>query len=257
MKTIIKYIAMIMFTVGLSYLCFILPPELSSLQDAKALGHINLETLEETKVELHQQMSMLEKMNLLSGQDENADGIVIKQGKELTEEDAKEACKDETDKFIELGILDNIDVDFNKDFVQARINFYISTADPSKSMIVWNLIFIHDNNSIIISLDDETGKIIGFVTTEYSNIYPNGGGYEGLIKKLADYYGLELKSYKPTAIDGKYEPSLYYKNTSISAIFSDGEKQLLSNVFLFKTGFSVGIYDYLLYEIAMTTQKAF
>lgn len=252
MKTILKYIAMTMFTIGLSYLCFILPPELSSLQDSKTVGHINLETLEETKVELQQQMSMLEKINLLSSQDINTNGITIKQGKELTEDKVREVCKDEIQKLKDLGILGPIDINFDKDKMSSIINFYISTADPSKSVIVWNAIFMHDDNYIVISLDDETGKIIGFVTNKADDIYPQGGNFEDIIKELGNYLGLEVevKEMKASDLSGSFDTKIYYKNLGMDVGFSDGEQQLESNVYMYKTGFSIGVYDNHIYEIA-------
>lgn len=249
MKTILKYMAMTMFTLLLSCLCFILPPGFSSYKDSKTVGQVNLETLEETNVVLKKQMTILEKISLLSGQDINTNGITIKQGKELTEEKAKTACKEETAKLKELGVFEDTDfgVDFDKDYAGSQINFYISTADPSKSVIIWNVIFIHDNKSVIISLDDETGKITGIVSSDYPVFY-SGGGYEQIIKALGSYLGLEVRKIDLSESLKDYGSAIYNKNIGLNVTFSDGEQQLDSTVYMFKTGFSLGEYNYGLYN---------
>ncbi len=251
MITILKYIAMTMFTVGVSYLCFILPPELSSLQDDKTVGHINLETLEETNVELHQQMSMLEKLNLLSSQDSNTNGIILKQGKELSQEKVKEVCEEETKKLVDLGIMEDINIDFTKDYISSRINFYISTADPSKSMIVWNVVFVHDKNSILINLDDETGKIIGYMTNNFVLNYPHGGSIEDIIKLFGDYLDLKvIKSEQDTSMIKDKSGVDYYKTMGMKVVFEENGQQLESKVNIYKTGFSIGLnaYDFYGYD---------
>lgn len=259
MKTILKYTAMITVTLLLSYLCFVLPPGLSAYKDLKTVGQVNLETLEETNVVLKKHMTMLEKINLLQGQDIDSNGILLKQGKELTEEKAIKACIEETAKLKELGILGDSDfgIDFDKDYSSTQINFYISTADPSKSVIIWNVIFVKDNNFIIISLDDETSKIIGFVTSYKSVFQAEDGDYEQIIKGLGSYLGLEVTDMELPEVREKYNLAMYNKNIGMNVTFSDGRQQLDSTVYMFKTGFSIGVYDSRLYELIYKNIKRY
>jgi hypothetical protein len=252
MKTILKYFAMIIVTLLLSYFCFVLPPGFSAYKDLKTVGQVNLETLEETNVVLKKQMTMLEKINLLKDQIDS-NGIILKQGKELTVEKAKKACIEETVKLKELGIMGDSDfeVDFEKDYSSTQINFYISIADPSKSVILWNVIFIKDNKSVIISLDDETGKILGLVTSDEYTVFnadDGDGDYDQIIKGLGSYLGLEVSNIERFDAREKYDPIVYDKNIGLNVSFSDGGQQLDSTVYMFKTGFSMGIYNYRLFE---------
>lgn len=202
MNKAFKYILMSLFTLTLSYFCFVLPPRISEFTDQQKMEAVNTESLEAMNVEINQQMTMLDKLDLIMGTDKNYNIITISQGKKLTKEEAIETAKSEIDSLVSLGVIADWSEDMQEDKISAEPQFMIRTDDPTKSMILWNIILrSSDNSFILISMDDETGKILS-ITSKRSLPEPDSAeqddsDLETSIQKLGEYLGIDISIGKP------------------------------------------------------------
>jgi gamma-glutamylcyclotransferase (GGCT)/AIG2-like uncharacterized protein YtfP len=193
MKAAVKYIIITLFTVELSLVCLFFPSELSKWKDRKTIGTVNLEQMEATNIEYSQQTTMLEKLDMYLFQKKGSNAIALNQGKFLTKDDIPRVCREEIDKLKDMGLEINFEVDFEKDLNLSELYFYISTEDPTKSMIMWTAIFSNSEGTIMIDLDDETGKILS-ITQKSLNEIKLSVDSESFINRLADYYGIEVST---------------------------------------------------------------
>lgn len=201
MKITLKYILMTMITMIICLLCLILPSELSRWKDELTIGTVNLDQIEEINIESSRQLTMLEKLELLMDYySYNTNTISLKKGKNLTENDIPEVCQREIDRLKDLGFLEDISYDPEADNMKAYPYFYVSSEDPSKSMVVWSAVISSDLRSISIEIDDESGKILGMINKSayYSkdNVDMINYDIKTYISLLGDYYGFTIDSYE-------------------------------------------------------------
>jgi len=199
MKKVMKYLLMTMISIVIAGICLFFPSELSKWKDKQAIGSVSLEKIEETKIEHSQQMTMLEKLRLFNDKHDTLDTISINQGKYLKEEDLWEVSKREVGSFQEMGLLKNVFIDSGADSMETTLNFYISTEEPTKSMIVWTVIITNQKGALAINLDDETGKILSFTLKYVEDFTENLEFMEDtdeFVSQLSEYYGINVVGIK-------------------------------------------------------------
>lgn len=239
MIKLFKYGIMTLITCGLSYLCFILPSEISGWNDLKSIGSVNLESLDEIKVDLQEKMTILEKLELLISQDSPLNAINVRQGKEYTQQEAIEAAKDGLKQLYDMGIIKNDDI--SSDILHPSALFYISPDDPTKSMIIWNINIIDEKRNIfILEMDDETGKILRIFSKKFEPAAAYDG--EGVIKGLEEYLGIRISEntfVKVPEKNGSLYRKLYYHPVSLEL----SNKKLDCDLYLDDTSYFFSIME--------------
>jgi hypothetical protein len=241
MRSVLKYITVALITAGITLISLFLPSELSKWQDRQSFGSIHLEKAEDIKVERNQQMSILEKLSLFINPENTSNQISIRQGKYLKEEDIPQVCEREINRLEELGVIKNMNIDMKSTISQFQLTFYLSTDDPTKSMIVWSVDYIYGKSFVNLNLDDETGKILSFtVKTEEQMVNTDTDEF---MEGLGEYYGISVDSYsvKRTSPDSDTKPA--NRTSFVAATFSEGNHKLDSSIQIYPNGwFYFGYY---------------
>jgi hypothetical protein len=253
MKKAMKYILMTLISLEIALICLFFPSELSKWKDKQMIGSINLDEIEETKIEHNQQMTMLEKLELFANMKNTSDTIIISQGKYLKVEEIRKVCKREISQLKDMGIIQDFNFEFDTDTITTELNFYISTEEPTKSMIVWTAMISNDNGALVINLDDETGKILSFMQKGSNNrdIIVNTditADTENFIHKLSEYYGVNIVSYeltdellyKSAMYNGKYWAD---NGVHLNIIVEEKNKQFKCSVHIYPNQYYFG-FDY-------------
>ncbi len=234
MKRTIKYIAMTLITAEITLLCLFLPTELSKWQDRQSFGSIHLEDAEDIKVERNQQMTILEKLNLFINAESTSNQMNIKQGKYLKEEDLPEVCEREINRLKELGIIKNITIDVNSTASRIQSTFYLSTEDPTNSMIVWGVDYIDGKSFVSLSLDDETGKILSFSVKGEEQVVNTDA--DEFVNELAQYYEIKVDDYNIKKRFANLKADSVNQTSFAVVTFSEGTDKLDCSIQIYAYG---------------------
>jgi hypothetical protein len=232
---------MTMLTLSLGYFCFVLPSSISSWRDMKMSGIVSLEPLDAMNVEINRKMTMLEKVDLMINSDKESNVVLINQGKEMTQEEAIQTCMSEINTLEASGIISALSEDIKEAMPSAEPLFYISSDDPSKSMILWVVTIWYGNGTYIVHLDDESGKIMNIISKEHMRMDVNEADInvtEIMIQKLGNYLGLEFEMDHSEKADELPKYLGYDLRVFIPITIKEGEKQIQCLFYMYKDNFN-------------------
>ncbi|MDF2542863.1 MAG: hypothetical protein K0S47_2581 [Herbinix sp.] len=235
MKAAIKYILMVLVTVNISLLCLFLPARFASWKDQQTIGEVSLETIEETNIDFYQEMTIFDKLSIYLNPTSFSNIIENDQSKFELKDQVINKLIDELEKLQELGIisLEKEDLDDNKNLVDIQMKFVVSSDDPSKSMIVWDITFLDKNNYINVQMDDDTGMILSLASKRVAQS-AEASNYNTLITNIGTYYGFTKATYKELT-DAFPLPTYYSKG--IPVVYEDGQNKLSVILYLYDKSF--------------------
>ncbi len=236
MKSIVKYITMTLVTVEIALICLFIPSEISNWQDRQSFGTIHIESAEGIIVERNQQMTMIERLNLYINLQNASNQIDINQGKYIKVEDIPKVCEKELNELEQLGIINTIDFEMNSTPLRVRPTFFLSTENPTKSMIVWNVEWIVGKHYIILSLDDETGKLLGFMEKTDENIINSDAA--AFIKGISQYYGVTIDDYSVKSSSFNKKLGIENKTSAIIATLHEADNKLSCGIQVYPSGWN-------------------
>lgn len=160
-----QYLTMILLIAAVAVCGFVLPSELMKWQDEKRLEHSESREAEEVVLEAGTDLTMIEKLQLM--QKSTVTALEMEQGKHYSHETILEKAEKELQKLEALGLIDLESQE--KYWVIFQIQFFVDTEDGTKSMILWTLSVTTDNFYLVISMDDETGKILSLYQMDFAD----------------------------------------------------------------------------------------
>lgn len=190
MKTVLRYTLIISVTLAVVGAGILLPSRITGLQDAQIIGKIKFEPMEGSTAGYRHQLSIIEKVQLIDGEQSNTIAIPLDQGREMDAAGAVAAWTAETGALTESGLLPELNA-ADENIAATAVNYYMSTASPSQYVILWVLSLKIDRGYGEFYLDDETGKILGF-TLESNDTMPVTMTTEEIAEAWGDYLGVDL-----------------------------------------------------------------
>jgi hypothetical protein len=189
---------------------FFLPSLVARVEDQQIIGKLDITGTQSISFESKSELSIIDRLQVRS----NSSSIALDKGKNMEVAEAAFQCAiTELEKFNQYNVMD---IDLSTCVMTENdAEFLIDATDPSKNVIVWN-IMMKDNNghSIFVSVDDETGimtylyyfvnvKQARYDLTEVPKPAEKAADMDMLRTSIAAYYGLdsEIVSTKPDPYD--------------------------------------------------------
>lgn len=135
---------------------FTLPADLMEWKDTQRLWQMEQQQAEEVSVIYDTDMTFTEKIRFL--QEDEVKNILMSGGKNFTEEKMIVHVKKELEELQTRGIVMINDKELT--YGVQRILCQIDDRDGNRSMILWELIAKSQDEQFVMTVDDETGKIL-------------------------------------------------------------------------------------------------
>lgn len=162
----LRYAIITMFVLLMIVLSIGLPSGLFALQDKNIIGKVNLEEQNMVTVSYQQPLSTMEKIKLIG--DTSLKSLALDQGKYNNRQSIQTVALNEISTLKTIGILPGIGGEIN--FYECTPQLYITTEQPSKSLILWNIRFNNENGYGTLAIDDETGKVLMFMVSKLIDV---------------------------------------------------------------------------------------
>ncbi len=230
--------AVVLITVLILTGGFFLPNYISGFKDRQTIGKLDVTDGGGISFETKSELGIIDRLKMMT----SAPSISLDNGKNMNAETAYQTA------LSELGTFNSLDV-IDLDTAACRlskygVSFFIDSADPSKNLIVWDLLIQDKMHDIAVSVDDETGKLLSLqyrtslleyqtdipVTTRSDK--PMSFDTEMIGQTIADYYGLTLVGWEPAKSD-------QYKRLLLD--LNDGQESITIAVTFTGYGFMVNI----------------
>ena len=157
-----QYLMMVLILAVFAVSGFMLPAEFMEWQDRQRLENSETQSGEEVVLVPQTDMTLIEKMQLI--QKDSVTTLPMEQGKNYDGDSMISKMQKELQKLSNLGLPDLEEQDCLYEIED--ILFLVDTRDGTKSMILWNASVVADDFYIGVSMDDETGKILGLTYHE-------------------------------------------------------------------------------------------
>jgi hypothetical protein len=147
--TLVVIITLLLLTGG-----FFLPSLVAGVEDKQIIGKLNVTGTQSISFENKPELGNIDRLKMRP----NSSSIALDKGKNMDSEEAFECAVREIEKFNQFSVMD---IDLTKCVMtDSDVEFLIDATDPSKSVIVWNLLMRDEaGHSVFLSVDDETGLI--------------------------------------------------------------------------------------------------
>lgn len=131
---------------------FFLPSLVARVEDEQIIGKLNVAGTQSVSFENKSELSIIDRLKVRS----NSSSIALDKGKNMDSEAAFQCAITELTKFNQNNVMD---IDLSKCVMTENdVEFLIDATDPSKNVIVWNIMMTDEaGHSIFVSVDDETG----------------------------------------------------------------------------------------------------
>lgn len=216
---------------------FFLPTLVSQFRDRQTVGQLMVTDGGTVNYETKSELKLIDRLKMIT----NARQIEVDKGNNMDSGTAYESA------ITELGKLNNFELfEINTQACQMSsygVFFYIDSTDPTKSLIVWDLVIQDGDHDIVVDIDDETGKILAIQYYFNDIAYKKGMAEvkpsaeparvvdtDQIGRALADYYGLTYISAEPQKGD-------IYARLMIE--LNDGQDSISIPVSLFGSGFII------------------
>lgn len=231
---------------------FFLPTIVSQYTDRRTIGELTITDGSGVSYETKTELKTVDRLKMVT----NAGRIELDNGKNMDAVTAYQSALKELGKFNDNGIMD-MDLEACK-LTTYSVSILIDSSDPSKSLIVWELLIQNESYDVYTFVDDETGMLLAMQFYINELAYKNGkveitrphvivpadaespsaaadssakpSYTEQIGVALADYYGLTLVGSKPQKSD-------YY--TRLLFELSDGQDSVLLPVSFTYAGFTL------------------
>lgn len=194
---------------------FLMPSALLEWQDEQRLEASEVQAAEEVVLTSQAELTVIEKLQLM--QSDTVTKLPMAQGKNYDRDSIIIKVQQEIKKLCELEIL-SID-SLERRYLVEGVEFFIDTEDGSKSMMLWTVHIVNDEEVLTVTADDETGIILSVLHTNFwknvsvsddkvsSYKVPETGDGEltDIAKKWGEYLGIDLVDtsiYDKTIVSG-------------------------------------------------------
>ena len=208
-----QYFMTVLILIVTATIGFTMPSILLEHQDEQRVENIETQAAEEVVLTSQTELTLIEKLQLM--QKDTVTYLSMVQGKNYDRASISVQVQQELRKLRDLEILDLESLDFL--YNVEDVSFLIDIEDGSRSMLMWTLCVVDDEWVITVTVDDETGKILGIskvemsVSKSYTDVQTvemgetdnNQKDLEKIAEKWGEYLGIPLaESYdrqNPTA----------------------------------------------------------
>lgn len=178
---------------------FFLPSYVSAFKDLETIGKRAVTDGVQVNFETKSELSIIDRLKMIT----TASSISLDNGQNMDIDSAYQNALTELGKFNSKSVM-NMDVASCR-LAKAAVSFYIDATDPSKNIIVWNIVVEEPGYTIVAYLDDETGKLLALsYNLAEPDIYDQqrlmASAYVNspivnadlLAASIVDYYGLDV-----------------------------------------------------------------
>ena len=166
MKRVLRYLIVVSVTLAVVCAGILLPSRITGWQDAQIIGKMTVEPMETSTAGYRHQLSIIEKIQLISGEQRNTIAIPLDPGREMDAAGAIADCVREIGILENAGVLPELNATDDMVYVTS-VNYYLSTVSPSQYVILWVMSAKIEDVYTAFYLDNETGKILGFTIETY------------------------------------------------------------------------------------------
>lgn len=230
-----KVAAMVIVMLILIALSIVLPSGIFALQDKNIMNKVNLEQQELIADNNQEQLSIMDKIELYGNSDFNS--LAIDQGKYFNKQSVREAALQEIKKLVKVGVIPDIGDGISIQDCIAKL--YVSTKHPSRSFIIWTMMFYNQKGTGTISFDDESGKILMFSIVKIQGVPL----YDLSLKSARDwgnYLGFTVKESYVKPMNGAFENKKLYNQYYQEVIYQQKNKTVRYGITKYITGYNYG-----------------
>lgn len=194
--------------------CLFLPDAAVKRQDSARLGRAETESASEVVLKEQTSMSLLEEISFMNSDTTTLVVSLLSNGKNYKQETILEQVKQEVEKLIELGAVEDFDTsEMSLEWVETCLG--IDTVDCEKTVILWRGGATTLETYVDFLLDDETGKLLGFTLTKpYTEVREKTQNSVALVvtdkaaDKLMDKMDKETQEAQNNALENQYAEEL-------------------------------------------------
>lgn len=133
---------------------FFLPSYVSGFTDRQTIGKLDITGSGSISFETKSELGIIDRLKMVT----DASSVSLDNGKNMDANTAYQNALTELGK-ISCGNAMVIDLPSCR-LSKYDVAFFIDSSDPTKSLIVWGLFIQDGTHDIIVSVDDETGKLL-------------------------------------------------------------------------------------------------
>lgn len=168
-----------------------LPALLSDIQHSQYIGRTHTEPLEEVGTAYPQQLTTIDRLNMLGGMD-GTQALPFDSGTDKLDATVGAACRRELETLRQLGLIPSEAAPAYAQLDYERSYFYISTADPSRTLLVRFALLSLDDAQVLCYLDDQAGKLLKFAWLQEN--MQQEDSLPGLAERWGSYLDVPLRT---------------------------------------------------------------